>query len=1017
MGITKGVLKRPVTTVLAVLCLLVFGLTSVLSSKLELTPEMNFPMMLISCVYPGANPQDINDLVTKPIEESVGTLSGIKNVQTISQENVSIVMIEYEYGTDMDKAYSDLKKKIDNVELPDDIKDDPNILEFNMNDMPAVTLAVNDPEQEKLYNYVNDKIVPEFEKISSVASVDVSGGREGYVSVRLIPEKMKQYDLTMDSIKKAIAAADFTYPAGNTGVGKQDLSVSTSVEVKDVEALMKVPVVAGGGKTIYLEDVAEVSDREKKADAIGRYNGEDTITLYINKQQKESAVDVSKAVMRTINNLKQEHPSLEIVVVDDTSDQITSALGSVKDTMIAAVVISMVIIFLFFGDIKASLIVGSSIPVAILASLILMAAMGFSLNVVTMGALVLGVGMMVDNSIVVLESCFRCQKGNGFREYVAAAIEGTETVFMSILGGTVTTCVVFLPLAVLKGMSGQLFKPLGFTIVFCMLASLISAMTIVPLCYSRFRPIEKLHSPMGGIVKAMQNGYRAIMERLLDKKALVMIVSVALLIVSFIIAKGLGVELMPDTDQGTVAVSMEVRPGLKLEEVDKLTQRIEAIVTEEGSEDYLDSYMVTYGGSGLSLDGGSKVSLTAYLKSGRKLTTAQVVNKWKKEMAKLPDCNITVKSSSTMSMTGDKNDFEVILQGAQLDEVKAVSDQMMAALIKRPELIKVHSDMENAAPVIKVWVDPLKAAAEDVTPSAVGSQISGMLSGVEATTMEVNGEDVSVQVEYPDDTYDTLDKVEGVTIPTNSGGSVALMDIADIGYEDSPTSITRKNKQYLVTITGSFTDQVATKKDQEAALRTIDKEVVDKYLTTNVTRAKNSTDESMIEELTALLQAILIAIFLVFVVMAAQFESPKFSFMVMTTIPFSLIGAFGLLALAGVSISMTSMLGFLMLIGTVVNSGILYVDTVNQYRTDMNKRTAMIEAGATRLRPILMTTLTTIVSMVPMAMGIGSNSETMQGVALVNVGGLTASTILSLLMLPVYYSIMSGKIDKTVMPD
>lgn len=1016
MGITKGVLKRPVTTVLAVLCLFVFGLTSVLSSKLELTPEMNFPMVLISTIYPGASPEDINDLVTKPIEESTGTLSGIKNVQTISQENVSIVMIEYEYGTDMDKAYSDLKKKIDNVDLPDDIKDDPSILEFNMNDMPAVTLAVNDPEQEKLYNYVNDKIVPEFEKISSVASVDVSGGREGYVSVRLIPEKMKQYSLTMDSIKKAIAAADFTYPAGDTGVGKQDLSVSTAVEVNNVEALMKVPVVAGGGKTIYLEDVAEVSDTEKKADAIGRYNGEDTITLYINKQQKESAVDVSKSVMRTINNLKQEHPSLEIVVVDDTSDQITSALGSVKDTMIAAVIISMIIIFLFFGDIKASLIVGSSIPVAILASLILMSAMGFSLNVVTMGALVLGVGMMVDNSIVVLESCFRSQKGNGFREYVAAAIEGTEKVVMSILGGTVTTCVVFLPLAVLKGMSGQMFKPLGFTIVFCMLASLISAMTIVPLCYSRFRPIEKQHSPMGGIVKVMQAGYRAIMERLLDKKALVMIVSVVLLIASFGVAKGLGFELMPETDQGTVSVSMEVRPGLKLEEVDKLTQRIEAIVTEEGSEDYLESYMVTYGGSGLSLDGG-KVSLTAYLLDDRKLTTDEVVNKWKREMGKLPDCNITVKSSSTMSMSNSKSDFEVILQGSQLDEVKAVSDQMVAELIKRPELIKVHSDMENAAPVIKIWVDSLKAAAEGVTPSAVGGLINGMLSGVEATTMEVNGEDVSVQVEYPDDTYDTLDKVEGVTIPTNSGGSVALTDIADIGYEDSPASITRKNKQYLVTITGSFTDMVSTKKEQNAALKAIDKEVVDKYLTTTVTRAKNSTDESMIEELTALLQAILIAIFLVFVVMAAQFESPKFSFMVMTTIPFSLIGAFGLLALGGVSISMTSMLGFLMLIGTVVNSGILYVDTVNQYRVEMNKRTAMIEAGATRLRPILMTTLTTIVSMIPMAMGIGSNAETMQGVALVNVGGLTASTILSLLMLPVYYSLMSGKIDKTVLPD
>lgn len=1016
MGMTKSVLKRPVTTVLAVLCLLVFGLSSVLSSKLELTPEMNFPMMLISSVYAGASPEDINDLVTKPIEDAVGTLSGIKNVQSISQENVAIVMLEYEYGTDMDKAYSDLKKKMDNVDLPEDVKDAPSIMEFNMNDMPAVILSVNDPSQENIYNYANDKVVPEFEKISSVASVDLSGGQEGYISVRLIPEKMAQYGLSMNSIKQAIASADFTYPAGSTGVGKQDLSVSTAVEVGDVKSLMKVPVVAGNGKTIYLEDVADVSDTVKKADAIGRYNGADTITLMINKQQKESAVDVSKSVMRTINNLKQENPNLEIAVVNDTSQEITSALSSVASTMVAAVIISMIIIFLFFGDLKASVIVGSSIPVAILVSLILMSAMGFSLNVVTMGALVLGVGMMVDNSIVVLESCFRCQKGQGFREYMEAAVEGTGKVMMSILGGTLTTCVVFLPLAVLKGMSGQMFKPLGFTIVFCMLASLISAMTIVPLCYSRFRPKEKEHSPAGGLVKAMQNGYRAIMEKLLNKKALVMIVSVALLLASFQVAKGLGFELMPDTDQGQVSVTMKIRPGLKLEEVDKLIQKVEAIVTEEGSDQYLESYMVSYGGSGLSL-GGSSASLSAYLTDDRKLSTDEVVNKWKREMSKIPNCEITVKSSSTMSMMGSANDFEVILQGSQLDEVKDASDKMVAELTQREEMIKVHSDLENAAPVIKVRVDPLKAQAEGVTPSTVGGLLNGMLSGTEATTMEVNGEDVSVKVEYPEDAYDTLDKVKGITVPNSSGGSVALEDIAEIGYEDSPSSITRKNKQYLVTITGSFTDKVKTQKDKQEALKQLDKEVVNKYLTATVTRARNSTDQSMIEEMTALLSAILTAVFLVFVVMAAQFESPKFSLMVMTTIPFSLIGSFGLLAIAGVSISMTSMLGFLMLIGTVVNAGILYVDTVNQYRSGMDKRTALIEAGATRLRPILMTTLTTVVSMIPMAIGIGSNAETMQGVALVNVGGLTASTVLSLLMLPVYYSIMSGRVDKTVLPD
>lgn len=1015
MGITKGVLKRPVTAVLIVLCLLVFGLSSVMSSKMELTPEMNFPMLLISSVYVGASPEDVNDLVTKPVEEAVGTLSGVKTVQSSSQENSSIVMLQYEYGTNMDKAYSDLKKKMDNIDLPDDVET-PGIMEFNMNDMPAVTLAVNDPSQSNLYNYVNDKIVPEFEKISSVASVDVSGGQEGYISVRLLPEKMNQYHLTMNSISQAIMAADFTYPAGTTGVGKRNLSVSTGVEVKTVENLKKVPVVAGGGKTIFLEDVADIRDTTKDQTAIGRYNGEDTISLSINKQQKNSAVDVSKAVTRTVDTLKQEYPNLDVVVVDDTSEQITSALSSVMDTMIAAVVISMIIIFLFFGDIKASLIVGSSIPISILVSLILMSAMGFSLNVITMSSIVLGVGMMVDNSIVVLESCFRSQKGTGFREYMNAALEGTGIVLQSILGGTITTCVVFIPLALLEGMTGQMFKPLGYTIVFCMLASLVSAITVVPLCYSRFRPVERQNSPMGGFVTALQNGYRKMVDKLLDRRALVMIISVALLVVSIFMAGTLGFELMPAVDQGTITVSAEMKPGLKVEEADKILQKLEGIVTSEAD---LKSYMVNYGGSGLSFSGGAKGTLTAYLKDDRKLTTKQIVNKWKKEMNQLPDCNVTVESSSSMSSMGggSSSDFQVILQSSQLEELKNTSDQMVAELSKRPELIKVHSDLENAAPVLKVRVDPIKAAAEGIAPSSVGGMLSNMLSGVKATTMDVSGQEVDIQVEYPKDSYDTLEKVEGIMIPNSSGGSVALTDLADIGYEDSPSAISRKNKQYLVTITGSFTDAVKTNKDKVAVKKEIDEKVVNKYLNSTTTRAKNSEDESMQEEFGNLFKAIATAIFLIFVVMAAQFESPKFSLMVMTTIPFSLIGCFGFLAAAGVAISMPSLLGFLMLIGTVVNAGILYVDTVNQYRATMDKRTALIEAGATRLRPILMTTLTTVVSMIPMALAIGSNGETMQGLALVNVGGLTASTILSLLMLPAFYSIMSGKTDKSEMPD
>lgn len=1013
MGLTKGVLKRPVTTILMILCLIVFGATSVFSSKLELTPEMETPMMVVFTVYPGANPEDVDELVTKPIEDEIGTLDSIKSVNSYSNENMSMVLLQYEYGTDMDKAYSDLKKKTDVMQssLPDDVET-PTIMEFNINDQASMTLVVNNDKADNLYNYVDEKIVPEIEKNSSVASVDISGGQEQYVKVELIPEKLSQYHLSINSVATAVASADLTYPAGSTEVGSQELSVTTGVEFKDQESLKRIPITLQNGSTIYLEDVANIYSTVKDAAGIGRYNGKDTIALLVKKQQKSSAGEVSKAVNKTINRLLEANPNLEIVVVNDNSDMINDSLASVMQTMVAAVIISMIIIYLFFGDLKASLIVGTSIPISILAALVLMRMMGFSLNVITLGALVLGVGMMVDNSIVVLESCFRATKGKGFDEFHRAALEGSGVVIQSIIGSTVTTCVVFLPLALLSGMSGQMFKPLGFTIVFCMLASLISAMTVVPLCYTMYRPQERETSPLSRPVAGMQKWYRQTMKKLLPKKKTVMATSIGLLIFSLFLATQVDMELMPANDQGTVQITAELRPGLSVEKANEVLTQIESYVSKD--ED-VDSYILSYGSSGLSLSSGSAGTMTVYLKDDRKRSTEEVVKDWKPVLTAIPDTNVSLESQSAMSMMGGGEDgVEYILQSTQYDELKNASDAIVKGLKNRPEITRVHSTLENSAPVVKIEVDPLKAAAEGLTPAQVGGTVNMMLSGKEATTLDVDGGEISVMVEYPDGEYETIDQVKGIILTSPSGASVALADIADIYFKDSPQNIVRSDKQYQVTVTGDFAQGIM-EEDQAKLEKEIYDSVVVPQLSESVTRARNQMDESMVEEFSALGQAILLAIFLVFVVMAAQFESPKFSLMVMTTIPFSLIGSFGLLFLADATISMPSLLGFLMLVGTVVNNGILYVDTANQYRATMDRDTALIEAGATRLRPILMTTLTTVVSMIPMALGYGESGEMMQGLALVNVGGLMASTILSLLMLPIYYTLMNRKRKEEIM--
>ena len=1011
MGLTKLVLKRPVSTVLAILCLIVFGLSSVMKSPLELMPDMNMSMMIVMTVYPGASPDDVNELVTKPIEDRASTLSGLDTISSQSKENMSIVMLKYDYGTDMNDAYDDLKKQMDlaKTELPDDAED-PIMLELNTSLKPNVIMAVSHGEDDDLYNYVNNNIVPEFEKLSSVAEVSLAGGVQKYIKVELLPEKLKQYGVTMNSIAGDITGADLTYPAGNTEVGDQKLAVSTEQPFETMESLNDIPLTVNGSQTVYLSDVANIYMGADDIESIARYkaeNGvpEDIVALTISKQQDAATLTVSKDVSKVVDQLTKLDPTLQITVVNDDKDSIMSSLSSVIETMIMAVIISMVIIWLFFGDLKASLIVGSSIPVSILASLILMQLMGFSLNVITLSALVLGVGMMVDNSTVVLESCFRATDDTGFREFSKAALNGTGVVYQSVIGSTLTTCVVFLPLAMLGGMTGMMFRPLGFTIVFCMTASLISAITVVPLCYMIYKPIEKKTAPFSRPVEKMQEAYRTIMRSLLKKRGLVMLASVLLLLFSFFLARFLRMELMAEDDQGQITITAEVKPGMEIDKVDGIMKQVEGIISQQPD---VESYFTMAGSSGLSMS--SDPNITVYLKKDRKMETDEVVKLWKQQLAGISDTNITVEAYSQVSaMMGSESDYTVELQSTNYDDLKAVSDDIAQKLSQRPELTKVHSSLENAASVVKVTVNPIKARAAGLSPAQIGGTLNNMLSGVTPTTMNINGDDIDVKVEYPKDRYRTLDQVESVTLQTPSGRSVALTDVADIRFADSPASITRQDKQYRVTVSGIYTEN--SNKNTKTQLMD---EVVKPNVSGTVSIAQNAQEESMATEFSALFQAIGLAIFLVFVVMAAQFESPKFSIMVMTTIPFCLIGAFGLLWLADSAISMTSLLGFLMLVGTVVNNGILYVDTVNQYRREMDLNTALVEAGATRLRPILMTTLTTVVAMVPMALALGDSGSTTQGLALVNIGGLTASTILSLLMLPAYYSLMNGGGKKRV---
>ena len=1002
MGITRFVLKRPVTVLMALLCLIVFGISSVFNATLEQMPDMDQPMMIIMANYSGASPEDMDELVTQLIEDQVSTLEGVKSMSSTTSEGRSMIMLEYDYDTDMDEAYSDLTKSLNSIrDLPDDVE--PTVMEMNKNAQASMMLTIANPSQENLYDYVDQKIVPELEKLSTVAEVSTMGGSSEYIKIELMSDMMDQYNVSISDIKSAMLAANLSYPSGSAESGNLDLSVSTLTQHDTLDELLEMPITVSGNKIVYLEDIAVVSYAEEQKGGVSRYNGEETISISLTKQQSSTAMDLSKQVQKIIKSLQNDDDDLTITVARDEADSIQDSLKDVAETMAMAVVISMIIIFLFFGDFKASLIVGSSIPTSILMSLIIMTRAGFSLNIITMSGLVLGVGMMVDNSIVVLESCFRAmdkQQDKGALSYAKAALEGTNIVVASIFGSTVTTCVVFIPLVFLNGMSGQMFGAMGYTIVFCMCASLLSAIAIVPLCYMMYKPKERSSAPATRPLTFLQDAYRKIMPVLLKHKAIVMLASVGIIVATVFLASGMQTELMTADDTGTVSVSIETRPGLITEQADAILAEAESIVA---SHEDVESYMLRYNND--------EGTITAYLKDDRKMSTDEVVSQWENEMADLENCTITVEASTSMSMMGRSRGYEAILKGTQYDELQEVSNEIVNELIARDDVKNVHSSIENTAPVVAVKVDPVSASAEGLTAAQIGTMIKQMLDGEEVTTLKVDGQEISVKAEYPEDQYRTVPQLERIILKKPSGGYVALSDVAEIYYKDSPSSIEKEDKSYQITISADYVDSGSS-----AAVKTkIDNEVISPNLPGTIVRGTNSRDRMMQEEFSGLYNAIAVAVFLIFVVMAAQFESPKFSFMVMTTIPFSLVGSFGLLKLTGVSMSMTSILGFLILVGTVVNNGILYVDTVNQYRMEMPLRKALIEAGATRMRPIMMTSLTTILSMLPMAMAFGSSGSTTQGLAVVNIGGLSVGVLVALFILPVYYALMNGRKELKVL--
>ena len=995
-SLTKLALKRPVSALLIVLALFVFGISSVFGFKMELTPDMEMPMLFVMTIFQGGDPATTEELVTKIIEDSGKTLSGVDSVTSQTTENMSLVMFSYEYGIDTDEAYADLRSAIDtaSLQLPEDAQD-PVIIEMDMNAQDMMTLSVTTTGDTDVLAFVEDELRPELERLSDVAQITVSGGETDYIRIQLHKDKMQQYGVTMANVRTYITTTDFTIPIGSVEQGAQSISASASSKPTNLMDLQNIPIITARGTTIALSDIATVSMSAKANSSISRFNGQDSISVGIAKVQSEGTVDVSNHVKSLIERVGAKNSAIQISVAYDAADSIRSSLSSVAQTLVLGVLFSMLVLFIFFGDFKASLIVGSSMPISLLATLIFMSFAGFSLNVVTMGALVIAIGMMVDASIVVLESCFRLKDEKP--DYKDAAMVGTKVVASSVSASTITTVVVYLPLATMKGLAGQLFSQLGFTIIIAMMSSLIVAITLIPIFFWKYRPREKKNTLANQIVGKIGNGYKTLLRHIMLKKKTVMLVAVGLLVLAFALAGQLDQELMSATGLDNMSITVEQRSGTRLEVMDENIQFIEQMVIDD----------TDFAGCNLTISG-SSATITAYPSDTCDKSISQLVDEYNAKLMDSTNMSVIVSASGSgmSAMMSVMSSTEVDMSGDNIEDLKTAARQVDAIMMDIPGVIKTSSNLTSDATQVKIQIDPLKCMNVGLTAVQVASEMYNASSGIEVMDMTIGTEEYSVRMEYPKDSYVNMNQLLNLEIATPMGSVITVGDVAEAVYSDVPNTLVREDGRYQVAIT-AYTTEEAKFTAQSAIVEAVDAAEQRGEFPEGVSQTQSVMNEMIMEEFTAIGKAIFTAVFLIFLVMAMQFESPVFSLMVMLSIPFSLIGSFFLLFISGSTLNMTSLMGVLMLVGIVVNNGILYVDTTNQLKETMPLNDALMESGRLRLRPILMTTLTTILSMIPMIFTQNENAAMMKGMSLIIIGGLVTSTLLILLLLPSFYLLMS----------
>lgn len=1005
--------KKPYTVIVAVVFVLVLGFISITNMTTDLLPSLNLPYAVVSTSYVGASPEEVETFVTRPIEQRMASISNIKNIQSISSEHVSMVILEFNESTNMDSAVIEMRESLDMIEsfMPVGVGSSM-IMKLNPSMMPIMALGVSQEGQTVDIStpFIETVVIPELESVEGVASITPFGLTENIIHVVINQDKLDGLQASMpegvtlplntEMISGIIQGQNFSMPTGYVQDGQTDLLVRTGDKINGLEELENLVVFSfnmPGMEPILLSDIADILTVDNSGDRYSKINGNDSVTISIQKQTEYATSQVSEDVRAKIKDLEDQYPDLSVVSLLDQGEYIDVVVSSIGMNLVYGGLLAILILFIFLRDLRPTLVVGLAIPISVVTAFVLMYFSNITLNIISMGGLALGVGMLVDNSIVVIENIYRMRnEGLSAKE---ASIKGAKQVTGAIIASTLTTMAVFLPIVFTQGLTKQIFSDMGLTIAYSLTASLIIALTLVPMLASKtLKEKAKEEHP---VMDKIKNAYLSILKFSLKHKISVVFLILLAFVASIFGAVQTGTELFPSTDMGQLTVTLELEKGTSHQEAVQAGDQLYDLMKDiEGIETIGAS--IGSNGNPMMMTGANSVTFNIILDPDRQATTQEIAQSIR-DLADQVSGEILVNDGDMMMMGMGDSGIGLTITGRDFQVLADIANDLAGLLEGVQGTTEINNGLEETAPELKIQVDKTASISNGLTVATIFMPIREAISDAQASSSIIIGNnELDIIVKNSQDQALDLQGLENMVINSPYGQPVKLTDVADLQMTEGFSSIKRTDQQRYLTVTSSIEDGYNIGK----VSREVEDLIEDYDLPEGYKIKIAGEQESINESFRDLFLMLAAGILFIYLIMVAQFQSLKSPFIVMFTIPLAFTGGFLALILTGTPLSMVSMIGLIILAGIVVNNGIVFVDYVNKMRQEgMNKHEALLKAGRDRMRPIMMTALTTIFALSTMSVGAGEGTEMMQPMAITAIGGLIYATLLTLVFIPVLYDV------------